>query len=161
MEMTMGGKSGKTKKGSGVDSKASVDKRAAPHCEPGALRQGLRPRTQEAARRAGETAAVGGAKGLKVVIVFEGAMGRQGRHHQGDHRARQPARVPGRGASAPTEREKSQMYMQRYLPHLPAAGEVVIFDRSWYNRAGVERVMDFCHRGQAQAFLKWRRSSSS
>ena len=45
---------------------------------------------------------------------------------------------------APTEREKSQMYMQRYLPHLPAAGEVVIFDRSWYNRAGVERVMGFC-----------------
>ena len=45
---------------------------------------------------------------------------------------------------APTEREKSQMYVQRYLPHLPAAGEVVIFDRSWYNRAGVERVMGFC-----------------
>ena len=45
---------------------------------------------------------------------------------------------------APTDREKSQMYVQRYLPHLPAAGEVVIFDRSWYNRAGVERVMGFC-----------------
>ncbi len=44
---------------------------------------------------------------------------------------------------APTEREKSQMYIQRYVPHLPAAGEVVIFDRSWYNRAGVERVMGF------------------
>ena len=45
---------------------------------------------------------------------------------------------------APTEREKSQMYVQRYVPHFPAAGEVVIFDRSWYNRAGVERVMGFC-----------------
>ena len=55
---------------------------------------------------------------------------------------------------APTEREKSQMYVQRYLPHLPAAGEIVIFDRSWYNRAGVERVMGFCTEEQARNFLK-------
>jgi polyphosphate kinase 2 len=55
---------------------------------------------------------------------------------------------------APTEREQSQMYAQRYLPHLPAAGEVVIFDRSWYNRAGVERVMGFCTEEQAQGFLQ-------
>jgi polyphosphate kinase 2 len=55
---------------------------------------------------------------------------------------------------APTEREKSQMYVQRYLPHLPAAGEVVIFDRSWYNRAGVERVMGFCSEEQAKKFLQ-------
>ncbi len=55
---------------------------------------------------------------------------------------------------APTEREQSQMYVQRYLPHLPAAGEVVIFDRSWYNRAGVERVMGFCTDEQARKFLK-------
>ena len=55
---------------------------------------------------------------------------------------------------APTEREKSQMYVQRYLPHLPAAGEIVIFDRSWYNRAGVERVMGFCTEEQAKRFLK-------
>ncbi|MCC6379116.1 MAG: polyphosphate kinase 2, partial [Burkholderiales bacterium] len=54
---------------------------------------------------------------------------------------------------APTEREKSQMYIQRYLRHLPAAGEVVIFDRSWYNRAGVERVMGFCTEDQAKRFL--------
>ncbi len=53
----------------------------------------------------------------------------------------------------PTEREKSQLYVQRYLPHLPAAGEVVIFDRSWYNRAGVERVMGFCTEDQATKFL--------
>src|SRR5229473_3090781 len=55
---------------------------------------------------------------------------------------------------APTEREKSQMYAQRYIPHLPAAGEVVIFDRSWYNRAGVERVMGFCTEEQAKRFLE-------
>jgi len=54
----------------------------------------------------------------------------------------------------PTEREKSQMYAQRYLPHLPAAGEVVIFDRSWYNRAGVERVMGFCTDEQSKRFLQ-------
>jgi polyphosphate kinase 2 len=55
---------------------------------------------------------------------------------------------------APSEREKSQMYAQRYLSHLPAAGEVVIFDRSWYNRAGVERVMGFCTDEEAQQFLQ-------
>jgi polyphosphate kinase 2 (PPK2 family) len=55
---------------------------------------------------------------------------------------------------APTEREKSQMYAQRYIRHLPAAGEIVIFDRSWYNRAGVERVMGFCTEEQARGFLK-------
>src|SRR5208282_3256102 len=55
---------------------------------------------------------------------------------------------------APSEREKSQMYVQRYIPHLPAAGEIVIFDRSWYNRAGVERVMGFCTEEQAKAFLR-------
>ena len=54
---------------------------------------------------------------------------------------------------APTDREKSQMYVQRYLPHLPAAGEVVIFDRSWYNRAGVERVMGFCDEKKVHDFL--------
>ena len=55
---------------------------------------------------------------------------------------------------APTEREKSQMYVQRYLPHLPAAGEVVIFDRSWYNRAGVEYVMGFCSSKERNRFLE-------
>ena len=55
---------------------------------------------------------------------------------------------------APTERERSQMYIQRYLPHLPAAGEVVIFDRSWYNRAGVERVMGFCKPEETEQFLE-------
>jgi polyphosphate kinase 2 len=55
---------------------------------------------------------------------------------------------------APSDREKSQLYMQRYLAHFPAAGEIVIFDRSWYNRAGVEHVMGFCTKKQYEAFLR-------
>src|SRR5688572_15631416 len=87
-------------------------------------------------------------KGLKVCIVFEG---RDGAGKGGAIKAI-TERVSPRvfrvvALPAPTEREKSQMYVQRYLPHLPAAGEVVIFDRSWYNRAGVERVMGFCSEG--------------
>ncbi len=56
--------------------------------------------------------------------------------------------------SKPSEREQSQWYFQRYVPHLPAAGEITLFDRSWYNRAGVERVMGYCSEAQAQAFLQ-------
>jgi polyphosphate kinase len=93
--------------------------------------------------------------GLKVCIVFEG---RDGAGKGGTIKAI-TERVSPRvfrviALPAPSEREKSQMYMQRYLPHLPAAGEVVIFDRSWYNRAGVERVMGFCTETQAKEFLK-------
>jgi len=94
------------------------------------------------------------AKGLKVCIIFEG---RDGAGKGGTIKAI-TERVSPRvfrviALPAPTEREKSQMYAQRYLPHLPAAGEIVIFDRSWYNRAGVERVMGFCTDEQAQQFL--------
>lgn len=94
-------------------------------------------------------------KGLKICIVFEG---RDGAGKGGTIKAI-TERVSPRvfrviALPAPTEREKSQMYVQRYLPHFPAAGEVVIFDRSWYNRAGVERVMGFCTEDQAQRFLK-------
>jgi len=94
-------------------------------------------------------------KGLKVCIVFEG---RDGAGKGGTIKAI-TERVSPRvfrvmALPAPTEREKSQMYGQRYLPHLPAAGEVVIFDRSWYNRAGVERVMGFCTEEQATGFLE-------
>jgi polyphosphate kinase 2 len=93
-------------------------------------------------------------EGRKVCIVFEG---RDGAGKGGTIKAI-AARVSPRifrvvALPAPTEREKSQMYIQRYLPHLPAGGEVVIFDRSWYNRAGVERVMDFCTEEQALRFL--------
>jgi len=94
-------------------------------------------------------------KGLKVCILFEG---RDGAGKGGTIKAI-TERVSPRvfrviALPAPTEREKSQMYAQRYLPHLPAAGEVVIFDRSWYNRAGVERVMGFCPEEQAKQFLQ-------
>ncbi len=94
-------------------------------------------------------------KGVKVCIVFEG---RDGAGKGGTIKAL-TERVSPRifrvfALPAPTEREKSQMYIQRYLPHLPAAGEVVIFDRSWYNRAGVERVMGFCTEEQVKYFLQ-------
>jgi len=94
-------------------------------------------------------------KGLKVCIVFEG---RDGAGKGGTIKAI-TERVSPRvfrvvALPAPTEREKSQMYAQRYLPHLPAAGEVVIFDRSWYNRAGVERVMGFTPEDQVKRFLQ-------
>ena len=90
----------------------------------------------------------------KVCIVFEG---RDGAGKGGAIKAI-TARVSPRvfrvmALSAPTEREKSQMYVQRYLPHLPSGGEVVIFDRSWYNRAGVERVMGFCTDQDSRHFL--------
>jgi polyphosphate kinase 2 len=93
-------------------------------------------------------------KGLKVCIVFEG---RDGAGKGGTIKAI-TERVSPRvfrviALPAPTEREKSQMYGQRYIPHFPAAGEVVIWDRSWYNRAGVERVMGFCSEEQAKQFL--------
>jgi polyphosphate kinase 2 len=93
--------------------------------------------------------------GQKVCIVFEG---RDGAGKGGTIKAL-TERVSPRvfrvvALPAPTEREKSQMYVQRYLPHLPAAGEIVIFDRSWYNRAGVERVMGFCTEKEVESFLK-------
>jgi len=94
-------------------------------------------------------------KGLKVCIVFEG---RDGAGKGGTIKAITD-RVSPRvfrvvALQAPTEREKSQMYVQRYISHLPGAGEVVIFDRSWYNRAGVERVMGFCEEADVKRFLR-------
>ncbi|TCO83661.1 polyphosphate kinase 2 [Plasticicumulans lactativorans] len=93
-------------------------------------------------------------RGLKVCVVFEG---RDGAGKGGTIKAI-TERVSPRvfrvvALPAPTEREKSQLYWQRYIPHLPAAGEVVIFDRSWYNRAGVERVMGFCSEDEVKRFL--------
>ncbi|MCK7578558.1 MAG: polyphosphate kinase 2 [Chromatiales bacterium] len=94
-------------------------------------------------------------QGLKVCIVFEG---RDGAGKGGVIKAI-TERVSPRvfrvvALPAPTEREKSQMYVQRYMRHFPAAGEIVIFDRSWYNRAGVERVMGFCTEEQTERFLR-------
>jgi polyphosphate kinase 2 len=95
------------------------------------------------------------AKGLRVIIVFEG---RDGAGKGGTIRAI-TERVSPRvfrvvALPAPSDREKSQMYMQRYMQHFPAAGEIVIFDRSWYNRAGVEHVMGFCTKEQHRDFLE-------
>jgi polyphosphate kinase 2 len=95
------------------------------------------------------------ASGAKICIVFEG----RDTAGKGGTIKRITERVSPRvfrvvALTAPTEREKSQMYVQRYLPHLPAAGEVVIFDRSWYNRAGVERVMGFCTPEETERFLE-------
>jgi polyphosphate kinase len=92
---------------------------------------------------------------LKICVVFEG---RDGAGKGGTIKA-MVDRVSPRifhlvALPAPTDREKSQMYLQRYIAHLPAAGEIVIFDRSWYNRAGVERVMGFCTEEQAKRFLE-------
>ena len=94
-------------------------------------------------------------EGLKVCVVFEG---RDGAGKGGTIKAI-TERVSPRvfrvvALPAPTDREKTQMYIQRYLPHMPAAGEVVIWDRSWYNRAGVERVMGFTSEDLVQRFLK-------
>jgi len=96
------------------------------------------------------------ATGAKICVIFEG----RDTAGKGGVIRRITERVSPRvfrvvALSSPTEREKSQMYFQRYMPHLPAAGEVVLFDRSWYNRAGVERVMGFATPKQVEDFLKY------
>jgi polyphosphate kinase 2 len=95
------------------------------------------------------------AKGLRVVVIFEGrdAAGKGGAIKRITEKLNpRVCRVIALGV--PTEREKSQWYFQRYVAHLPAAGEMVLFDRSWYNRAGVETVMGFCSEDEADYFLK-------
>src|SRR5262245_16114349 len=93
-------------------------------------------------------------KGLRVIIIFEGrdAAGKGGAikaiTDRVSHRVFRVVALP-----APSDREKRQMYIQRYVPHFPAAGEIVIFDRSWYNRAGVEYVMGFCSNQEHRRFL--------
>ncbi len=94
-------------------------------------------------------------KGLKVVVVFEGrdAAGKGGVIKRiTQHLNPRICRVVA--LPAPTEREQTQWYFQRYVPHLPAAGEMVLFDRSWYNRAGVEKVMGFCTDDEYQEFMR-------
>jgi polyphosphate kinase len=95
------------------------------------------------------------AKGLRVIIIFEGrdAAGKGGTIKAITERV-SPRIFRVIALPAPSDREKSQMYVQRYLPHFPAAGEIVIFDRSWYNRAGVEHVMGFCTQVEYERFLK-------
>jgi polyphosphate kinase len=117
-----------------------------------------RPYEQEMQRLHGELVAMQEwvkAAGAKICIVFEG----RDTAGKGGTIKRITERVSPRvfrvvALPAPTEREKSQMYIQRYIQHFPAAGEVVIFDRSWYNRAGVERVMGFCRPEETEHFLE-------
>jgi len=94
-------------------------------------------------------------KGLRVIIVFEGrdAAGKGGVLKAITERV-SPRVFRLVALPAPSDREKSQMYLQRYMQHFPAAGEIVMFDRSWYNRAGVERVMGFCSDDQYEKFLQ-------
>jgi polyphosphate kinase len=94
-------------------------------------------------------------KGLRVVVVFEGrdAAGKGGTIKAILERT-SPRVFRLIALPAPSDREKTQMYVQRYIQHMPAAGEIVMFDRSWYNRAGVERVMGFCTDEQYERFLK-------
>jgi polyphosphate kinase 2 len=94
-------------------------------------------------------------KGLRVIIVFEGrdAAGKGGTIRALTERV-SPRVFRVVALPAPSDREKTQMYMQRYMQHFPAAGEIVIFDRSWYNRAGVEYVMGFCTERQHRRFLE-------
>jgi polyphosphate kinase 2 len=95
------------------------------------------------------------ATGARICVVFEGrdTAGKGGTIKAITERV-SPRVFHVVALTAPTERERSQMYIQRYVPHLPAAGEVVIFDRSWYNRAGVERVMGFCTPEETDRFLE-------
>src|SRR5438067_882589 len=94
-------------------------------------------------------------EGLRVMILFEGrdAAGKGGTIKRITERV-SPRVFRHVALPAPTEREKTEMYVQRYMAHFPAAGEVVVFDRSWYNRAGVEHVMGFCTGKQYEEFLK-------
>ncbi len=94
-------------------------------------------------------------KGARIIVVFEG----RDTAGKGGVISRITARTSPRifrhvALPAPSDREKSQVYIQRYIPHFPAAGEIILFDRSWYNRAGVERVMGFCTDEQSERFLE-------
>ena len=95
------------------------------------------------------------AEGARIVIIFEGrdAAGKGGTIQRvAQYLNPRAARIVA--LPAPTERERTQWYFQRYVSHLPAAGEIVLFDRSWYNRAGVERVMGFCNDDQYEEFFR-------
>ncbi|MFZ5548380.1 MAG: polyphosphate kinase 2 [Pseudomonadota bacterium] len=95
------------------------------------------------------------ATGKRLVVVIEGRdTAGKGGVISAISGSLSPRQVHSVALGKPTERERTQWYFQRYVPHLPAGGEMVLFDRSWYNRAGVERVMGFCSEDEAQAFLK-------
>ena len=138
-----------SKKGAGKHEQEAVD--------PSAAKMGRKEYEREMRRLHGELVALQEwvkASGAKICIVFEGrdTAGKGGTIKRITERV-SPRVFKVVALPAPSEREKSQMYIQRYVQHLPAAGEVVIFDRSWYNRAGVEPVMGFCTAEQTARFL--------
>ena len=101
------------------------------------------------------------AKGARIIVVFEG----RDTAGKGGVISRITARTSPRvfrhvALPAPSDREKTQVYIQRYIAHFPAAGEIILFDRSWYNRAGVERVMGFCTERSTSGFWRWSPRSS-
>jgi polyphosphate kinase 2 len=117
--------------------------------------EGIREGTAQAAGRVVQPAGLGQAQGpARDHRVRRSRRRGQGRHDQAITERVSPRVFRLVALPAPSDREKSQMYMQRYIPHFPAAGEIVIFDRSWYNRAGVEYVMGFCTKEQHRNFLE-------
>ena len=158
----MGKKSKKHKKG-GESTGSAVTERSPVGTEgdaaPGSRRKMKRKEYEKEMRRLqGELVAMQEwvkATGAKVCIVFEGldSAGKGGTIRRITERT-SPRVFKHIALPTPTEREKSQMYVQRYIAHFPAAGEVAIFDRSWYNRAGVEPVMGYCTREQSEKFLE-------
>ena len=162
----MGKKSKKSKKSEGAEKASRPARSEATESSSGAAADdtsGPKPKMKkkeyerELRRLQGELVAMQEwvkASGAKVCIVFEGrdTAGKGGTIRRITERTN-PRVFRHVALPAPTEREKSQMYVQRYMAHFPAAGEVVIFDRSWYNRAGVEPVMGFCTPEQTQRFL--------
>ena len=116
---------------------------------------GLFQRAVPAARRVGQVAGLGATNKQKIVVIFEGrdAAGKGGVIKRITQRLN-PRICRVAALPAPNERERTQWYFQRYVAHLPAGGEIVLFDRSWYNRAGVERVMGFCTEADVQEFFR-------
>jgi polyphosphate kinase 2 len=138
--------------------KAKKDKTTALATPSGAVKMGRKEYEAELSKLQAELVAMQEwvkATGAKVCVLFEGrdSAGKGGTIKALTDRV-SPRTFRIVALPSPTEREKSQMYLQRYVAHLPAAGEVIIFDRSWYNRAGVERVMGFCTEDQATRFLR-------
>jgi polyphosphate kinase 2 (PPK2 family) len=125
------------------------------HVQVELLHRYLLHRTVPAAGRAGEAAGLGRHHQSSVVILFEGrdAAGKGGVIKRITQRLN-PRVCRVVALPAPNDRERTQWYFQRYVPHLPAAGEMVLFDRSWYNRAGVERVMGFCTDDEYEEFFR-------
>ena len=115
----------------------------------------VRARAVPAAMRAGQAPGLGAQKQAEAGDPVRGARrGRQRRGDQADRAAPQSQAYRIAALTSPTERERQQWYFQRYVAHLPAGGEIVLFDRSWYNRAGVERVMGFCSEEEYREFLE-------